>query len=685
MKMRKTLLYILGFAALASCSEDVVETSSESFLNGSEKTPISIAANISTDKSAKTRAADASFAVNDELLAYLRHVTATKTGEGDAATYSDITQVSGEGIGPRLAKFTVSALNTDVSYATNYSLADKSDMTMATGEKKLFWDDFNNSNAATTDLRTDGHYLQVYYGYCYNGGTPTTALTEAAGTLGWTVQQDQSTTANFTHSDLLYAKEQKPVKYEHTPAARTDLLIPYTHAMSKVTVELDLQEGFENVATNFANTTVILKGMNTVCDVNAPNAIVTSVPGTDNANVKDITTLPIANTNLNKSFSALIAPTVMTNGKLLAEINNVDGNNYKLELTTAILNTDANNDWNSQLGTDGVTKPGVNYLITVTIRKQEIHVSATIQDWTTVSATGVGEINFTNDITDKTGSIAEALQTGGFDIYQKGTASDATYGKVTTYSYGGDPAKWTRNNDIYWPNGTDKFYFRALSPKGSTTSLTNGSEVIWGTTAAYTWGTEDVAKGGLVAPRTGDVPLEFEHVMSRITFHLIDGLAESTNNADHLDLGKATIQLTNLATGGTLDLQSGNITPLAASPKTFTEDEIGSPKRMGFYAAKENTTETTYDAALTIKEYPVIPQTITDNSRIIITLADGTRYSTALNQCKIKETTTLVGSWERGKDYTYEITIGKEEILFRALVKDWDKKEASGNATLEWD
>ena len=35
--------------------------------------------------------------------------------------------------------------------------------------------------------------------------------------------------------------------------------------------------------------------------------------------------------------------------------------------------------------------------------------------------------------------------------------------------------------------------------------------------------------------------------------------------------------------------------------------------------------------------------------------------------------------------YTYPITLKKEAISFRVIIKDWDEKTGSGNANLDWD
>ena len=84
--------------------------------------------------------------------------------------------------------------------------------------------------------------------------------------------------------------------------------------------------------------------------------------------------------------------TVIDKDKLLATINNVDGNNYEVLLTDDILK-----DWAKGIDNEK-SKSGVNYKLTITLNKQTITVVATLADWTDVSATGTGEINFTADV-----------------------------------------------------------------------------------------------------------------------------------------------------------------------------------------------------------------------------------------------------------------------------------------------
>ena len=75
----------------------------------------------------------------------------------------------------------------------------------------------------------------------------------------------------------------------------------------------------------------------------------------------------------------------------------------------------------------------------------------------------------------------------------------------------------------------------------------------------------------------------------------------------------------------------------------------------------------------------MVPQTIAETSRIVITLKDDTSYSLALKGI------TAIDKWESGKSYTYTIYLEKEAVKFSAVIKDWIPETGSGNAELDWD
>lgn len=597
--MRYTLLYIItAVALLTSCSDGVVERLE--FLEGTEKSPITVVTNLQT-ATPVTRAVDGKFETNDLLNAYIKHVTVTNAAADPLVWAADVT---GTGVGPRLANFKVKALTQGhEDDADNWRDPSATSILTVTDAQGLYWDDFSNSVDVDHDLRTSGHALMVHYGYGYNGGTASTALAEATGVLGWTVATDQ--TSGFKTSDLLYAGQQAPVAYAHGTNNTIDgrdrvLTVPYTHAMSKVTIEVICDEGFDtDQAKNFGSAAVKLYQAGTVTTVTGPTKAVAK--GTTPADINMQKLTPTDETHC--SFTGLMAPTLVKENEVFATITGIDGNDYKITLTDAAIDAkDVEtgqtliNAWSTQLAAydattvapgataqytqanGGLTKPGVHYMLTVTIKKQQIKVQATIQDWAAVSAEGIGQILFDNDVTDKTGDIADALKTNGFDLYKSTTTDFGA--KATTVSW--NSTEWTYTPKIYWQNKDDKEYFRALSgavaDNGATDAvneslaMTQGRDVLWGTTAEHSG--KDVnnndynyAKSAAINPRTGKVPLEFKHAMSKISVNL----KSSGDNA--VNLSGAKISIINTYNEGKIDINTGDISDFnlnLAPPAVYT-------------------------------------------------------------------------------------------------------------------
>ena len=441
---------------LISCA-DGEEMTESPYLNGKDKTPIAIAIGMKDaaaytrtpgmtdaavytripgmkDTAAHTRAVDGSFEQEDELIAYIRHVVEDKDGVYNL--------VSGTGVGPRLARFKINTLTTGHhNAATNYDDSNASTLAMAEGEVPLYWDDFSRASTSgeeegAYDIRTTGHALEVYYGYCFNGGAGagnaegtsesgniSTALVKTTGVLGWTVQENQSTDDNLKHSDLLFAKRQTPpAQYVHDKNQRKKLMMDFSHAMSKVTVEVVCSDGFDdNVDENFKDAVVQLNGMRTQCEVCAPDEKV-MISNLD-ADKKTITMRKGATTDNKRSctFTALMAPSLIKadDSNPFLTIKQIDGNDYKLYLTDDIITkknaTETTDSWSTKLAdatvTDvtpsiasgyqadkgGYTLPGVNYYIKVTLKKQAIDAKASIRNWSPATAEGDGKIDIPND------------------------------------------------------------------------------------------------------------------------------------------------------------------------------------------------------------------------------------------------------------------------------------------------
>ena len=627
MKPTHKYIAIAAMAVLAAACSSEPRTDTPLSPDGT-RTPIDIVASMS-ENGVRSRAEDKTFEGGDQLLTYLRHVV-----DDGAGNYNSITADHA----PRLV-----AINVNSNPTMTYVDADTRQTTSLSVDGGLYWDDFSNSSSDATDLRTPNHYLQSYYGYCYNGGTPTTALTEATGVLGWTLPAEFTADA-MKRNDLLWSPTQAVITYKHDSGTRGTLRVPYSHAMSKFTIIVELGEGFAD--GDLASTSIVMRGMPASGTFTAPTGVIEPSAATVNPTMHTLSTEA-----RRKSFTALAIPgKVLTQGEILAKVNNVAGNNYDIPLSAAILAADK---WGSQL-TDGKIKPGVHYQLTVTVNKQKIDIIAQITEWTIVKGEGEGEIKFNADVTSS--GVVNTITSGSIDIFRAEELASMS-AKTTTATY--TAGSWVNSPEIYWANGTQSYYFRALTEYNGTTYLTvNGSnaatrghDLLWGTTAAHL----TFAEGAAINPRTGDVPLTFSHALSKLTVKLA-----TTNDASAVDLTGAKITINDLYESGTVDVTDGTVT-LGGNKSAISE------------------------APAPISGQIVMPQTITDDIRLRVTLADNTTYSLQLNRCVVSGSSTPIGAWEQGTHYEYTIRLTKESIQVIALVKNWDEVTGSGDATLDWD
>lgn len=611
MIIKKTIILALSALIMAGCSND----NDDSLVQ--ERLPLAFKTSLSGG-SQVTRAAGSQIETDDELLCYVRHIV---DGQTDAVQTKLVTIINDE------------------------------------PTETLYWDDFSEStDDGSRDLRTEGHGLHSFYGYCYNGGTPTTTLVETTGVLGWTTATDQTSAEALKHNDLLWSNTQSMITYDHAKDKRGTLTVPYTHAMSKFTIVVVAGEGFE--ATDLNAATVTLKNMNLEGTFTAPDSTVVATGTTEvkmYANATDTE-------KSSRAYEAVSVPLVsLIKDKLLATINNVDGNNYDIKLTDDILK-----DWAKGIDNEK-SKSGVNYKLTITLNKQTITVVATLAGWTDVSATGTGEINFTADVKSIDKDNDGLTDGDAFTLWKMSALTKEAFAeaKKTTATYNG--SVFTYDKKLYWDKDSDDSFFRALAKKETTltavedTTLAQGTDLLWGTTAEHTGteadGTEHKYEEGVaINPRTGAVPLIFKHVMSKVVVNI-----ETTDDASQVVTTGATVTMTNVINNGTLNIFTGKVKSGGSKSDVVVKDE-----------------------KLSITEAIMVPQEINDKAKIVITLADGTTYSLLLNSCEDKDG-KAVTDWYSGNLYEYTITLKKEEIQFRVMVKDWEKNIGSGNATLDWD
>ena len=635
--MKKEIYRYIGMAAVAlgfvACANDNGEAPS---IDGS-KTPIDIAVafvNGETVSKSTTRAVDKTFEANDKLVAHLQHVNGTGADATLVGNYE---------------KTITLTMNSDVTMSETSNNNIQQTFSFAINED-LYWDDFSDD---TNDIRTQGHGLRSAWGYCYNGKDNFPESNNHSDEITWEAATNQK--SGFKTSDLLWSKTIDPVAYNHDKNNRGTITIPYTHAMSKATIVLTAGEGFNDKA--FDNTEITLKGVNVKGKFTASTGQVVGVTAEGHHDTGDIQMkkLPIDENNKKEViFECVFVPnTLLSANNEWAEIKDVEDNDYNIYLTETMLGNDA---WNATS-----TASGVNYKLTATIKKQKVDVVAQIADWINKGTSAEGKILFTTDLT---GVDYNDMTPGtSYDVFTSESQTSG-YSKSTTRNY--TDSKWTDEPVIYWQGEGKGLYFRGLAKYESnlitsvagSTSANQGTDLLWATTPQHK-GTNNsgnevtINEGAKISPRTSEVPLEFRHAMSKVKFTF----ATTGNDDTMVELSELTFSIDGIVNKGTIDISNGKIKLSEAS-----EDK----------------------QSLTESEKIVIPQSL-EGKNMKITLKDGTTYTLDLPKCKVNNTTTEIAEWKAGESYEYTITLAKEAIQFRALIKDWNKKTGSGDASLDWD
>ena len=647
--MKRILIYIFGIVLCLSCNGHLDR----------EKTPVQTA--VLLDKgAARTKASGIEFAENDSFVAYLRHVNWNGTdgertvveanGTPLLVTFTKgsklCTAYTGEDITPIGTGSPLGMNSTNTRIATDI-----------TPDYPLFWDDFSEDGKGDDkNIMTPGHYLQSYYGYCYNGGIPSSVLVPSTGVLEWTVPYDQSSLPSIQTLDLLWSAEQRPVAYSHgssnTATEHGTIIFPFTHAMSMVTVTVNAKDGFAQ--GDLDNASVELQEMYRSGTFTAPvYGISNQEQGADNPGLVKMHAGTAE--NMSRTYKAIVVPgKLMVEGSFFLKVTNADGNDYVLNLSTNILS-----GWAGGL-TYNKMQPGYNYQLTVNVSKAGLDCEAMLKDWITVESEADGQIKFDTDLKNIQ-TDAQSPVNGSFALY-RGTEL-GSLNKVSTITSVG--SSWACSPAVYWQDALTNYYFRGLcvlsegriSSVNDSKDASSGKDLLWATTPKHegediNGATQTVEEGDAIKPRTSQVPLRFEHAMSRVKFILQTGTGE-----DAVDLTGASITIPDVLSGGTIAVADGNITPSSETHDIVTSSGVFNVE---------------------------IPQSL-DGRRLTVTLNDGnTKYSVLLTNCK-DGNGGYITEWQRGRSYVYTITLGKEEITFRAMIKEWVETTGGGNASLDWD
>ena len=639
-------LYIVSLVALSACNSEELNTSDT---------------------------ADGEIRLSAATIEGSTAVTTRTITPGSPKALTEGTAIALQVSGTWTGKSNPDIVKTPKATAADATIAGKSDLTLSPA---LYWDDFGTADPNNKDTgRANGLTI---YGAAMDGVTDETKAPNVGDwtALSWNLGADQ--TSGISTKDLLLSNNVSGTNtYKFSDSSKQ---LEFKHVLSKITVNILAGDGFDGKFTNAPEVVLTSNEANSTTNTEwaYTKGIFNVTTGELSLEDTDLNTVTMAQAGTNGNtvtMEALVMPgSIFASDAATIMRINADGNIYyitakKIREATGL--TLATNDVYT-------LKAGKNYIFKVRVNKTGVEVTATVKDWDTVdSEEETPAISFTADVTSSsnttTGSNLSndaSLKSGdSFSLWM--STDKSSFGSIaTTATYNADDSKFVNSPTIYWPNSSTSYYFRALAQKTdthtleavTTTAVSQGTDLLWGTTAAHT-GTEadgttthDYAESAIINPRTGAVPLIFKHAMSNVVVEL----STSTDAASEVNLTDATVTMSNLYTNGKIDIAGGTVSVPDDSEKS----------------------------TVTVSgETIMVPQTIGDTSKMTITLKDGTTYSLQLNTCtcKINGVDTPIASWAGGSKYTYKIYLEKEAMKFSVTITGWDPVYGSGNATLDWD
>ena len=709
-------LYIAALTFLIACSsEERITTDSNEDPSG----PIKLSAGIvegntkaTTRSGAEDNHANHQALTSDTKLAL--RVSGTWTGHGESP-YAVV----------KTTTATVGAETSSVSKHNSFTCS-----------PLLYWDDYGSADPANaTTGRTEGLTI---YGVAINGKTIAPSVSDWTA-LSWTLPANQTASESTpADKDLLISNNIKAGTGDGTykfDSRASGKLLEFTHALSKITVNLNANNGFtdgvfasdpevkltsNNASTSYAEwayTTGTINITTGAVSSQSNPAVITMWQAVSAPDGYDITK------------EALVMPgsQFSADDAIIARIN-ADGNIYYVtaeKIRTAISASHASEGAYS-------TEAGKNYIINVTVNKTDIVVTATVANWTNISADEVAPvINVSGDLggsavisADKTFSFYRSSFPNinlGYS-YDESLKENNYYKEESVLGYTHSTTTWTMSPVLYWPNHNTHYQFRAVWPRTVTTTTGDEDkprvvrEVPVGQTSEYQLikvhneaytpdhfpsdlmiARPDVPNGyqncgnnevvhqkvnlytnGICA-REGTINLKFKYMMAQVEVIL----TTTDTDYDKVKLDGAIVELVNVHKTGSVKLGDMEVITTGTSP-------LSNPvlDTFGDYTLDYNSTSTHYHSAI-VPQPLRFTEPLADGNlkfRIKIMNAAGDAvddiYYADIKPISVKVTSSSdaaapVTNWESGKHYVYTLHLSKTEIKVTASLANWTTVTAS--------
>jgi len=623
----------------------------------------------------------------------------------------------------------------------------------------LYWEDYGTSdinNMGTGKGREEGLTI---YGAAVDGVTSVPSGLISSGStidgtigkwtsLGWTLDADQS--SGISSKDLLISNNisgANGATYQYDYGRylfdqRTlGKLLEFKHALSKITVVLTAGAGFTDgkfatdpevkLTSNDASTS----NPEWACTKGNVNIITGGVTLTGTSGDPSVITMcQTSSTGHVVTKEALVMPgSQFTAADAIIARINADGNIYYVtaaNIRAAIILENSSN-------TDYKTEAGKNYIINVTVNQTDVsvRVTATVANWTDVSATEVAPVINVSGNLGGTASGWDADKT--FSFYRSTSLSSGYNSKTGDYypeesvlSYTHSPTSWSMSPSLYWPNHNTHYQFRAVWPRTVTDSgdgvlasprvedgsgTTASCQVIKVKNVAYnanSFPSDLMIARPEIDPSTlctnkdhtnvslynvgicateGTINLNFRYMMSRVEVNLTTSKDGDADYPATVNLNNAQVEIVNVHKTGDVKLGDREVIPtgIKSSTPVPATDTFGD-YILGNYSYTDETKTATYSSA-------IVPQTLTytsalhtNNVMFRITIyknGDSSQgvddiYYADIQPIAVKVTGSSVSAapvtnWESGVHYVYNLRLTKTGVKVTATLTDWTEVTAS--------
>lgn len=606
-----------------------------------------------------------------------------------------------------------------------------------------YWDDYGTADPANAGTGNGREKGLTIYGIGVDGVTTAPNMEADASWTNFTWSVCSTTeptdvadakeidqTNGWANYDLLTSNNIQPVadgkdydgtyKFDdylsdkNTDNKKSSNILEFTHAMTKITVQLTAGEGFPRTKEDDPTTahfeaapTVTLEGFNYTGSVSVEAK--TSIP-TDNTTANIKMHLKDGGAAHTATFDALVFPgNVFADDKQILTFT-ADGNTLHVnatELNKAIKKAiDETTLTGYPIGTTSGDPKAYdlhllqawNYLLKITVKKTDLDITATILDWNTVVAEEEEpKINVTEVYGHEGSAFAQ-----NFDFFRS-TNKASGYSKDAWVEHKETSGTHTYifHDQLYWPNHQTHYFFRGVYPRigtstgeipeGKVSTATNNASTIAVSNVAYEAGKypSDLALGwpktegdadfdetckvaehnktpGICATE-GQIRMNFKYVMSKVQVSLKSSGEE----------GKDKVDLSNVAVDVIGGYSQGKIRLSDGLHEDYADEDKGVYPLTVAYTPAGQYKATTLDA--------IVPQKLSDDVLVRISILDSDDnvldvYEAQLNKIKVKtdnNTGALITEWKPGNYYKYYLDINKTAINVTATLTDWVTVEAS--------